>query len=358
MISDLDKGVSIEAIRLTTTLQQNGLLAHFHKAVDAAMLVADLGDMPPPLWKALGPMLQLFLHSNSDPAVAAGEADAGSGRTVQHLAAGDVSRLAQSPLVQLSALIQRSPSQSLEPGAPSDPTDADSALVVVDEAAAIQSEVRKEAALGARCRRMVSAMRAHEPALTDWAAYVEILTADASADSTVETAVPNVLRLMAAAAGELNAAYDAAAEGDAPDDDDDDDDGGGGGGDGGRVARRRGKAARKAAAANEAECATLQSALGKCLPTLVERYGAHESSLRLVLALVCQLRLSPAQAVLKGKRFETLLAALEAVTLKHSDHATLAACGRAWSSLMKQSGAPGLLEAVQVRSEPRPPRPR
>ena len=37
---------------------------------------------------------------------------------------------------------------------------------------------------------------AHEPALTDCAAYVEILTADASAGSTVDGAIPIVLRLM------------------------------------------------------------------------------------------------------------------------------------------------------------------
>ena len=84
----------------------------------------------------------------------------------QHLAAGSVARLAKSPLVQLASLlladrqahhIRVADSEEVEPA-------------LADE----EKEAKEEAELGVRCGQLVRAMAPIEPALTNWAAYVEV----------------------------------------------------------------------------------------------------------------------------------------------------------------------------------------
>ena len=171
------------------------------------------------------------------------------------------------------------------------------------------------------------------------------LTTEEELDAPLEACMPVVLRLMCAAAVEVNQEYDAAANNlnHYEDDDDDDDD------EPRRTKGRKSGMARKVAQRQEEGAVALHTNLGKCLGPLLEKFGAHAEPLRGVLALLRQLRLSAAHASLKGKRFDEVLLQLETATLKHTDQRTLAACASAWQSLMSQTGAPVLQEAVQVR---------
>ena len=112
----------------------------------------------------------------------------------QHLAAGSVARLAKSPLVQLASLLLADrqvllmvsdcmPISSLISA-------ARVALLLADwqehqvraadteeaepELADEEKEAKEELELGVRCGQMVLAMAPIEPALTNWAAYVEV----------------------------------------------------------------------------------------------------------------------------------------------------------------------------------------
>jgi hypothetical protein len=111
----------------------------------------------------------------------------------QHLAAGSVTRLAKSPLVQLASLLLAARQVALTVSdcmliAPSlvqlasllladrqahqirvaDTEEVEPALA--DE----EKEAKEEAELGVRCGQLVRAMAPIEPALTNWAAYVEV----------------------------------------------------------------------------------------------------------------------------------------------------------------------------------------
>lgn len=55
------------------------------------------------------------------------------------------------------------------------------------------------------------------------------------------------------------------------------------------------------------------------------------------------------QATLKVARLNEILGKLEGACLKHTDKATLDACGVAWRSVLEQEGAPTLSEAARVR---------
>lgn len=94
----------------------------------------------------------------------------------QHIAVGGVARLAKSPIVQLASLLLADQEQNAGPTC----TDA-----------------HNEARLVARCEQVVRAMQSTEPALTDWSAYVDVLTAeDEGLDPSVEATMPIVLHLM------------------------------------------------------------------------------------------------------------------------------------------------------------------
>ena len=101
-------------------------------------------DLQPQVWKALGSFVQLCIRDE----VRGDESGEGGA-----IAEGGASRLANTPLVQLATLL----------GA---------GLSLGGTGAAGAAAERAEAALVARCKQMVGAMRHVEPALTEWSAYV------------------------------------------------------------------------------------------------------------------------------------------------------------------------------------------
>jgi len=332
-------------------------------------------DVQPKLWTALGPLIQLHLKDDSPTATeggaeagASGSAAAAGGggamadddeaaatarpRRVKRsgsispplLTAGSVARLAKSPLVQLASLLlaDRQAHQIRD----ADTEEAE--LVLVDE----EKEAKEEAELGVRCGQMVRVMAPIETALTNWAAYIEVLTADEKdLNPSIEATLPVILRLMHAAAIDMNGRFDAAAaeldehdEDDEEEDDDSDVDDVGGGR--GRKSRKR-KQRKAIAAPVERSSKALSTHLAKAMAELLQRFGTHAGPLRAVLAIVQQMRLASAQATLKDKAFDKMLSELEDVTTKHTDRATLEACGEAWSALLAQPGAPALQDKVQ-----------
>ena len=108
----------------------------------------------------------------------------------QHLATGSVARLAKSPLVQLASLLladrqvalmisdcmliaslisaARVADRQAHQIRIADTEEVEPALA--DE----EKEAKEEAELGVRCGQLVRAMAPIEPALTNWAAYVEV----------------------------------------------------------------------------------------------------------------------------------------------------------------------------------------
>ena len=99
------------------------------------------------LWRALAPLLQRYVSRATDEAGGGASAKA----KISRLAASDsgLAGHAKSPLLQL-------------------------ALLIVGHA--------KEAERPDYCERLVGAMRPIEPLLSDWAAYAELLLADATFD--------------------------------------------------------------------------------------------------------------------------------------------------------------------------------
>eukprot|EP00966_Prymnesium_polylepis_P075363 1747940-Prymnesium_polylepis.1 len=113
------------------------------------------------LWRALAPLLQRYI------AHAAEQGGAKAKTKVHRLAASEsgLAGHAKSPLLQL-------------------------ALLIVGHA--------KEAERPDYCERLVGAMRPIEPLLSDWAAYAELLLADATFDDDESAAAQGVLLQMMA----------------------------------------------------------------------------------------------------------------------------------------------------------------
>ena len=148
------------------------------KAAVTNMMHLMNSELQPNVWKALASFLQLCLREGL-PDEESGDAMDDDGRNAgggkgkgsekggkEAFAAGGVSRLAKSPLVQLATLLLRTGGGTdafafTGDGAP--PSSGASA----DGGA--KSLERAEAGLVARCKQMVVAMRGMEPALTDWA---------------------------------------------------------------------------------------------------------------------------------------------------------------------------------------------
>ena len=151
-----------------------------------------------------------------------------------------------------------------------------------------------------------------------------MLTADdEDLDPSIEATLPVILRLMHAAAIDMNGRFDAAAaeldehdEDDEEEDDDSDVDDVGGGR--GRKSRKR-KQRKAIAAPVERSSKALSTHLAKAMAELLQRFGTHAGPLRAVLAIVQQMRLASAQATLKDKAFDKMLSELEDVTTKYAD---------------------------------------
>ena len=152
----------------------------------------------------------------------------------------------------------------------------------------------------------------------------QVLTADEKdLNPSIEATLPVILRLMHAAAIDMNGRFDAAAaeldehdEDDEEEDDDSDVDDVGGGR--GRKSRKR-KQRKAIAAPVERSSEALSTHLAKAMAELLQRFGTHAGPLRAVLALVQQMRLASAQATLKDKAFDKMLSELEDVTTKYAD---------------------------------------
>jgi len=151
-----------------------------------------------------------------------------------------------------------------------------------------------------------------------------VLTADEKdLNPSIEATLPVILRLMHAAAIDMNGRFDAAAaeldehdEDDEEEDDDSDVDDVGGGR--GRKSRKR-KQRKAIAAPVERSSKALSTHLAKAMAELLQRFGTHAGPLRAVLAIVQQMRLASAQATLKDKAFDKMLSELEDVTTKYAD---------------------------------------
>ena len=152
----------------------------------------------------------------------------------------------------------------------------------------------------------------------------QVLTADEKdLNPSIEATLPVILRLMHAAAIDMNGRFDAAAaeldehdEDDEEEDDDSDVDDVGGGR--GRKCRKR-KQRKAIAAPVERSSKALSTHLAKAMAELLQRFGTHAGPLRAVLAIVQQMRLASAQATLKDKAFDKMLSELEDVTTKYAD---------------------------------------
>jgi hypothetical protein len=152
----------------------------------------------------------------------------------------------------------------------------------------------------------------------------QVLTADEKdLNPSIEATLPVILRLMHAAAIDMNGRFDAAAaeldehdEDDEEEDDDSDVDDVGGGR--GRKSRKR-KQRKAIAAPVERSSKALSTHLAKAMAELLQRFGTHAGPLRAVLAIVQQMRLASAQATLKDKAFDKMLSELEDVTTKYAD---------------------------------------
>ena len=317
LIRDVDRSVQTEAIRIVTTLRSYNLLLTFESTKSACLRLM-CSSPPKTVMKALGPLLQLHVQPPTTLAASA-DVDGSGAHPTSTLAAGSSTRLSKSPLVQIAVLLLHDDEerhQSTQCG----------------EEGSEAAVLRREARIARRCKQAVRAMRPVEPALTDWSAYLDVLTADDDLDEALEAALPVVLHLMKESAAATNAAYDILDS--RPD-----------------AEERSKRGARSRAVAQEMQegAVALSAALGKSISTLLQRFGARAAPLRTVLALVAQLRLPAAQANLKGKRFDELLAQLESATLKHADAATLAASARAWFAILRQEEVPAMHEAVAVR---------
>ena len=152
----------------------------------------------------------------------------------------------------------------------------------------------------------------------------QVLTADEKdLNPSIKATLPVILRLMHAAAIDMNGRFDAAAaeldehdEDDEEEDDDSDVDDVGGGR--GRKSRKR-KQRKAIAAPVERSSKALSTHLAKAMAELLQRFGTHAGPLRAVLAIVQQMRLASAQATLKDKAFDKMLSELEDVTTKYAD---------------------------------------
>ena len=157
----------------------------------------------------------------------------------------------------------------------------------------------------------------------------QVLTADEKdLNPSIEATLPVILRLMHAAAIDMNGRFDAAAaeldehdEDDEEEDDDSDVDDVGGGR--GRKSRKRKQ--RKAIAAAKKTSIALSTHLVKAMAQLLQRFSTHAGPLRAVLAIVQQMRLVSAQessrwsSAREGASFEKMLSELEDVTTKYAD---------------------------------------
>lgn len=134
--------------------------------------LSEASEIAPSLWNAISALLKLFVIASNGAGVAAtprsspnrnGSVGHGCGEctrlsTGESIIVGNISRLSRAPLVQL-ALFLRSTNRD----------------------ATCHHDGSCDVGLTARSRQIVSAMLIMEPTITDWGAYVDILTSDHTA---------------------------------------------------------------------------------------------------------------------------------------------------------------------------------
>lgn len=309
MIKDVDIAVAIEAIRLVTLLHSLKLLTHFSSTKPAVLGLLNYNP-DQRVWKALGPMLQLHLQVNDMDELDAEEQEeggtsAGTGKRVprESIAAGGAASLAKSPIVQLASLLLHGQGTEVF-------EQRESGKGALRE----DVEYARELKLEEQCRKMVNAMQAVEPALSNWTAYADVFKAEVDLDPSVEATLPILLHLLRESALFTNLAHDVAAEAMAGEDDDFYHDDGSG-------SSRKRKATSKQLKfkANTEGAQSLSVFLANNLGAMLQRFSAQASPLRIVLSLVEELRLSSAQATLNEECLRQLLEKLEKATLQQTD---------------------------------------
>lgn len=194
MIADVDRAVALEAVKLITTLKMSGFLGDESRAVSTTLKVmCHATNLQPAQWNAIAALLQLQLRIMSRRG---GAADANNGlgansgldksvspdSNTTAISEGSASHLSSSPLVQLAILLRASrdydtgPYPSKQPGGLTVPVSEPIGALDLD-----QDDV-----LDSLCKEVVEAMRAIEPAITDWPSYAKLLTANAELDETVD----------------------------------------------------------------------------------------------------------------------------------------------------------------------------
>jgi hypothetical protein len=299
MSRDVDTKVSVEAIKLINTLHELELLADKKKAVEEAMQVMRLNELSQ--LKALVPLV------NKHMARADGDgADPGTAKASKKSKKGAAAAAtADQPLVQLAKLAWGS-----------------------------AGEVER---LPEVCGRIVASMRPLTPALSDWAAYTNLLTGETLDEEDVHHLQCVLVHLMAASAVHTNegaaaaAVATEAAEAQTP-----------------RKKARRAPT-RKEIEAHDEGTVALSAELGRSLAALLEKFGAQADVLQPLLTLVRQLQLQSAASALKGGVFGALLDQLDACFFKHNTTEAMRAHAAAWAELVTQPGAPALQEQARVR---------
>ena len=286
MICDVDRNVAIEAIKLVTYLQQLKLLTTFG-STRATVLKLMTSNPHPTIWKALGPLLQMHLNEGTLGADNYINEEGGApvlspAANLEYLTAGGVARFARSPLVQLASLLLHD-------------LDADRNRQWATQDPSLQlADLREhEEHMRTRCKQLFRAMGPIEKALTDWTAYVDVLTTDEELEPALEATLPILILLMKEAASTTNESCDAATAGRSVTFDEEDDDML-------DYQKRKRNKQRKVVGEKEEECLKLSAALGKALGPMLQRFGAHSAPLRAVLSLMAELRLSLVQVSVRA----------------------------------------------------------
>ena len=287
MCCDVETKVRLEALRLLNQLYELDLLTDKRQTVIYTLSI--LRSREPALLRALAPLLQRYI----------GEDDGGEACT-------DASH----KLVKL-------------------------AMLICDQESPAGANQRARV-----CVQLVRAMAPHEPALSDWAAFTELLLIDSSLKDGIniddEALQMVLLQLMEARASELRIT-EADAEKDKHDA-------------GEEAAGSPPKKQRRAKTGVTAhDMLAMQTEIGKSLPQLLIAFGSSEQHLLPVLMLVQHVQLGAAQHTLQGSNFTELLHQLEVIYLKHHNYVTLNACAGAWRRLLELSAAPALQEQATVQ---------
>lgn len=190
MIADVDRAVALEAVKLITALKMSGFLGHESRAVSTTLKVmCHATNLQPALRNAIAALLQLQLRIMSRRG---GAADANNGLGAKSgldnsvspdnsnttaISEGSASHLSFSPLVQLAVLLRASRDYDTGPY----PSKQPGGLTLRGSLDLDQDDV-----LDSLCKEVVGAMRAIEPAVTDWPSYAKLLTANAGVDETVD----------------------------------------------------------------------------------------------------------------------------------------------------------------------------